>query len=206
MAFSGDISERRVLPPSPTGRYTGSGWRVPQGFAVAASRSPVRPITELSPAHSSRTLSRRDHIRPLGSCSRRCTEPAASADGLRRPASPECWVKVAGTSSSSAEVLCPVRPTGLMGGVTSWPGLVHLRQARMHWRWTCHCQHHAVPRCWQCQIGRYHCSPTLPSYGCRLQRRTGHTLGCASMKSAVVAMRPGRETVPLRLRNLPSSP
>ena len=65
---------------------------------------------------------------PLGSWSRPCTEPADSADGLRRPASPECWVKVAGTSSSSAEVLCPVRPTGLMGGVTSWPGLVHLRR------------------------------------------------------------------------------
>ena len=44
----------------------------------------------------------------------RCTEPAASAEGLRRPASPVCWIKVAGTSSSSAEVLCPVRPTGLM--------------------------------------------------------------------------------------------
>ena len=79
----------------------------------------------------------------------------------RRHASARCWVKVAGTSSSSAEVLCPVRPTGLMGGVTSWPGLVHLRRARMHWRWTCHCQHHAVPRCWQCQIAGTDCARAI---------------------------------------------
>ena len=116
-------------------------------------------------------------------------------------------MKVAGTSSSSAEVLCPVRPTGLMGGVTSWPGLVHLRRARMHWRWTCHCQHHAVPRCWQGQIGGPLAARAFAPFDARVGRlHAPHVGACARPIGAFAQSQTRSDNGTLDLRNSGPTP
>jgi len=114
-----------------------------------------------------------------------CRWSLGSVVCARRPASSVCWdlgEGGRGTSSSSAEVLAPSRPTGLMGGVTScagsrlWLGLVRISAVHgCDWRWTRapHCQHHGDQTPYrgaaQGQPEWYHYSPAVQSYGCRLE-------------------------------------